>query len=127
MSPVRSFALFMSLAGALIPVIAPGESHIQSGGSSSASTHLDFRIIIPDVLYLNTRAADGIAAPVAVFSNGRNVTLATTVQGTDVVTAHLILSGAGRRAISRNAACEAAARPSGTAAPSRLVCTASTP
>jgi hypothetical protein len=116
------------MAGALMPMAAPGESHVQSGVASlSASAHLDFRIIIPEVLYLNTGAADGIAVPIAVFSNGRSVALATTVHGADSVTAHLILNGAGRRGVSRSSACGSAVKPAGAAGSYRLVCTASAP
>lgn len=129
MVSARSCALLLSVASGLMPVIASGESQLHAGGgSSSASAHLNFRIIIPQVLYLNTGATDGHAAQPAVFSNGRNVALVTTVQGAGAaVTAHLILSGAGRRAISRISACATAREPGRTVASGRLVCTASTP
>lgn len=124
MPPVRSSAFFLSMAGLLMPAMAPAESRLQTGsGSLSASAHLDFRIMIPDVLYLNTGAVDGVAAPVAVFRNGRTVALSTTVRGGDALTAHLILSAAGGRAISRASACATAA----ATVPIRLVCTASSP
>jgi hypothetical protein len=120
--------MFLGVAGLLVPMIAPGESRVQTGGGSlSAAAHLDFRIIIPEVLYLNTRAGDAIAAPVAVFSNGRNVALSTTVRGAETLTAHLILSGAGRRGITRTSACGTAIQPADGAVRIRLVCTASTP
>jgi hypothetical protein len=128
----------LALAAMLVPLLAPGESQVNSGGGTlSAAAHVDFRIVIPQVLYLNTRG-DGLAAPPAVFSNGRNIALGATLRGmagagagasgaAETLQARVILSAAGRRGVSRSTACEAAAPPSQMSAPGLLVCTASMP
>jgi hypothetical protein len=100
----------------LMPVMAAAESHIESGAATvalNATAHLNFKIVIPKVLYLHVASeADPIAGGqrVAVMSTGRDVTLNATVLT------------AARRSIAQNAPCT-----HGDAHPGPLVCTASMP
>jgi hypothetical protein len=100
----------------LIPLMAAAESHGESGSPTAAldaTAHVNFKIVIPSVLYVHVAGeADGIAGvqTVAVMSTGRDVTLNATVLT------------AARKSIVQNVPC---AR--GDAHPGPLVCTASMP
>lgn len=100
----------------LMPLMARAGSHVASSaatGTLAATAHLNFKIVIPTVLYLHVASQVELIAgeqTVAVMSTGRDVTLNATVLT------------AARRSIAQNAPC---AR--GDAHPGPLVCTASMP
>jgi hypothetical protein len=100
----------------LIPSMSAAGSHLESSSPAAAldaTAHVNFKIVIPSVLYVRMASeADGIAGvqTVAVMSTGRDVTLNATVLT------------AARRSILQNVLC---AR--GDAHPGPLVCTASMP
>ncbi len=118
----------------LMPMMATAESHMDFGaatGSLNAAAHLNFKIVIPNVLYLNV-AGDhehvAAAQTVAVMSTGRDVTLNATIR---MPTAGLrasidsaaagstLLTAAARKAIAQNVPCTRGDGP--------VVCTASMP
>jgi len=137
--------------------MAAADSHIQTAAPNSplsATAHLDFKIIIPQVLSLRVAGSNDRALgaqTVAVMSNSRNVTLHATIGGPGILAGgnvsdgvaarsktgasagggNIILSAAGRRIIAQDALCEAARSRPGAAdrdpvnAP--LLCTVSMP
>lgn len=101
----------MSSAALLLPISTGAESHLQMGAPGAglkATAHLDFKIIIPPVLYLDV-SDRGVrvpgAQPVAVMSNSRNVTLAATASSADTARGNNILSAAARKVIAQDAFC----------------------
>jgi hypothetical protein len=100
----------------LMPMMAAAESHIESGALTAAlnaTAHLNFKIVIPKVIYLQVASGAELIAggqTVSVMSTGRDVTLNATVLT------------AARRSIAQNAPCTR-----GDAHPGPLVCTASMP
>jgi len=148
----------VTAAALLLPFLAAGESHVQMGAPGAAlraTAHLNFKIIIPKVLYLNAGGGNDRVAgvqTVAIMSNSRNVTLAATVhtsdddrsaaaakqpQSDDEIRGNVILSAAAHRVIAQDAACRLGLAPPasnfadshGSAAHDtrRVVCTASMP
>lgn len=134
----RSWAFngLMSAAALLLPLTAATDSHIQTGAPSAAvdaTAHVNFKIIVPQVLYVRTAGAETMA----ILSNSRNVTLTATVRNSavtanqptsaDAVRGNVILSAAARKVIAQDAAC----RPGGPHPPlavaGQVVCTASMP
>lgn len=136
-------ALPATAAALLLPFLAAADSHLQtgaSGGALRATAHLDFKIIIPQVLSMDVaNGEDRVAGAktVAIFSNSRNVTLAASARASDQARGNVILSAAARKVIRQNAACTLAftrlAAPLQIAAAGaqadahRVVCTASMP
>jgi hypothetical protein len=138
----------MSSAALLVPMVAVPESRIQSEGAGTglqATAHLNFKIVIPKVLYLHVASAhDRDAQTVAIMSNSRNVWLTATLrtpeaQGSEgalhssasSAAAHgdIILSAAARKIIAQDTACASSEPRAGRAAAgaTQLVCTASMP
>lgn len=123
----------MSTAAILMPLSAVPESQIQTaapGKAVSASAHVNFKIVIPPVLYLSATGEQ----TVAVMSNSRNITLnatsaADTAGANGRPRSNLILNAAGRRVIARETRCAVAAVPVGTptATVHPVICTASMP
>ena len=105
----------MSTAALLLPLMVAADSHIQTKAADAAATvtnHLDFKIIIPTVLYLHVGSAnDGTtrgAETVAIMSNSRNVTLNGTVRspGPEIHSrGSVILSASARKVIAQEALC----------------------
>ncbi len=101
----------MSSAALLLPISTGAESHLQMGAPGTAlkaTAHLDFKIIIPPVLYLDVSdhgARVPGAQPVTVMSNSRNVTLAATASSADTARGNNILSAAARKVIAQDAFC----------------------
>jgi hypothetical protein len=130
-------------AALLLPFMAVPESHVQTGTANtaaSATAHVNFKIIIPPVLYLGVAGGnDRIegADTVAVMSNSRNVTLSATVRTSGDARGNLILSAPGRKLIAQDTRCALGnshaaaaftpARGDPAAAAGPLVCTASMP
>ena|ERR1700735_1582088 len=139
-------------AALLLPPTAAPDSHLQAqvgSAASSVTAHVNFKIIIPPVLYLNV-AGEGAADPrtVAIMSNNHNVTLTATIRTPDdnaagspngthgdaptrpanSVAGTFILSAAARKIIAQEAVCtpSASAHP-GTGHGNGLVCTVSIP
>ena len=116
----------------LLPLTAATDSRVQTGApdtSVSAAAQVNFKIVIPTVLYLHVddgseRTGDG-AETVSIMSNGRNVTLNATAPGSNGrARSNVILSAAARKSIAQHAQCRLAE--SGPAA-HRTICTVSTP
>jgi hypothetical protein len=126
--------------------MAVPESRIQSEGAGSglqATAHLNFKIVIPKVLYLHVASAnDSEAQTVAIMSNSRNVWLTATLRtpqdadaaarsAANSATAHgnVMLSAAARKIIAQNTACTSSEPRAGRNAQGAtgLVCTASMP
>jgi len=110
----KGFNGSMGTAALLLPLMVAGESHIQTeavGAATAATAHVNFKIVIPKVLYL--RVADGNdpiagAETVAIMSNSRNVTLNATVRtrNSDVhARGDVVLSASARKTIAQDALC----------------------
>lgn len=126
-----AFNGLMSTAALLLPLTAATDSRIQTpAANSSVSTpaHVDFKIVIPQVLYLQVGDTDGRtlgADRVAIMSNGRTVSLNATAHAADSTPrarGNVIINTAARKGIAQDAQCRLADRP---ARP--LVCTVSMP
>jgi hypothetical protein len=137
----------MSTAALLLPLMVAADSHVQTKSANAASvaaSHVDFKIVIPTVLYLhvgsaNDRTTRG-AETVAIMSNSRNVTLNATVRTpeSDVnARGSTILSSSARKVIAQDALCTprdalaaaapVAARPRAKVDDRQVVCTVSMP
>lgn len=142
----RAFNGLITGAALLLPLTAVPESRIESGTASTASNamaHVNFKIVIPQVLYLRVGPGDDALAgtqTVAVMSNGRNVTMNSTDRAPDSTVParrNVILNASARGTIARQAQCIPTPTPAGTApADSResakmgtrgVICTASMP
>ncbi len=129
----------MSSAALLVPMLAVPESRIQTaaaGAAAQATAHVNFKIVIPKVLYLHVAGVgDREAQTVAIMSNSRNVWLTATLrtpqtQGTDAAAhGNVILTAAARKVIAQDTACTLSGPRAGRAAAgaAQLVCTASMP
>jgi hypothetical protein len=116
--------------------MAAGESHLKPAAptdSSSASAHVNFKIVIPNVLYVhiggeNARTPD--TQSVSIFSNGRNVTLnssLSTADSRDHAHGNLVLSAAGRKVIAQEAPCALKFPRAANGDSRQVICTASMP
>jgi hypothetical protein len=128
------------IAAVLLPHMASADSHIQTeagGGVFTATAHVNFKIVIPKVLYLNVGAdrQAAVAQPpgtqtVAIMSNNRNVMLNGTVRALDDDAsraaghgrAGVILSASAGKIIAQDALCTA-----GAIDHRQVVCTVSMP
>jgi hypothetical protein len=140
--------IVMSAAVLLMPLMAAAESQVEAGHGSDrtmAIAHLNFRIIIPQTLYLHVNDANDRTAGaqnVAVTSNSHNVALTATLVTPSALRAPsalrtapvddfsrgVVLSSAARKVIAQGALCGAFAPAHGTVADARpVVCTASMP
>jgi hypothetical protein len=126
----RAFNGLMTGAALLLPLTAVPESRIESGTASTASSamaHVNFKIVIPQVLYLRVGPGnDGLAGTqtVAIMSNGRNVTLNSTDRAPDSnipARRTVILNASARKPIAQQAQCTP------TPAPTGIICTVSMP
>src|SRR5271154_3866795 len=108
-----AFNGLMSTAALLMPMMAAPESHVQTGAASTAvnaAVHVNFKIVIPTVLYLRMASANdrsGGAKMLTVMSNGRNVMLNPTARTPDELLAHdgVILSASAGKVIAQEAPC----------------------
>ena len=126
----RAFNGLMSGAALLLPLTAVPESRLESRTASTASSamaHVNFKIVIPQVLYLRVGPGnDGVAdtQSVAIMSNGRNVTLNSTSRAPDSnapVRRTVILNASAGKPIAQQAQCAPAPARAGT------LCTVSMP
>jgi len=133
-----AFSSSMSSAALLLPFLAVGDSQVRSRAAAkalSATAHVDFKIMIPTVLYLEAGGVRRGNAPqtVAIRSNSRTVALSASAQPSGEAPYHVVLNAAARKGISQEAACAPPAAASSSAARlpgganSRTVCTASMP
>lgn len=123
----------MSAGAALLPLLAAADSQVQTAATRaalSATAHINFKIVIPQVLYLHMGGESAGAAgarTVAIMSNGRTVTLqsSTWTSGDDRSAAHgnLILNAGARRIIAQDAQCA----PKNVMVSTQDICTASMP
>jgi hypothetical protein len=136
-----AFNCVVGAAALLLPPTAAPDSHLQAqagSAASSATAHVNFKIIVPPVLYLHVASANESAADpraVTIMSNNHNVTLTATIRGeahirtpVNSVAGNFILSAAARKIIAQEAMCT----PSASAHRvmdhrNGLVCTASIP
>jgi hypothetical protein len=132
----RSWAVngLMSSAALLWPIAAVPESRVQSEGASTAvqaAAHVNFRIVIPKVLYLHIGVGDANPETVAVMSNSRNVWLTATVRTREdhprAARGNVILSASGRNIIAQNTLCTAVDLRSAAVGANRVICTVSMP
>jgi hypothetical protein len=122
-------------ASLLLPLWASAESQLQVGpqcGKASATVHADFRIVVPQVLFLGLIGGDVQATGaqrVAIFSNSRNVTLAASSGSMVAARNRVILRAAARKAIARDAVCQLPSDVAGGALslPQAMICTVSMP
>jgi len=124
----------MCTAALLLPLRAATDSRVQAGapGTSLSSTaQVNFKIIIPTVLYLHLDSGSDRAAgmeTVAIVSNGHNVTLNATTADSHVRSrGNVILSAAARRSIAQKAQCRLGLSQAAQAAARRMICTVSMP
>ena len=135
-------------AALLLPMAAVPESRVETGAANSAlqaTAHVNFRIIIPKVLYLHvggTSDPDGTADTVAIMSNSRNVWLTATLRGSDggahggptrsaanapAGRGNVILSAAGKKVIAQDTVCRAGEPHPTAMGLSQVICTVSMP
>jgi hypothetical protein len=124
----------MAAISILLPLCAAPDSQIAGATAarkSAVAAHVDFKIVIPQVLSLDLAGGGSAgfrAHTVAVYSNGRNVTLAASSAESPAARRNVILRAAARRVIAQEAACrlpaDAAAVVSKAGA---LVCTVASP
>jgi hypothetical protein len=129
-----AFNGLMGSAALLLPLTAATESDIRSGAagrSLSATAQINFKIVIPKILYLQVAPeANRLESlnTVAVMSNSHNVDLNAslrTAHSDGSVWGNVILSSAARKSIAQEATCTLDGQ--GALAGSRLICTASMP
>jgi len=134
----RSWACngLLGFTALLLPIAALPESRVETAGASTAvqaTAHVNFKIVIPKVLYLHVGTGNDDANPetVAVMSNSRNVWLTATVRTRDehsrATRGNVILSAAARNIIAQDAVCTAADRRPTAVRASHLICTVSMP
>ena len=86
---LSAFRGLLSIAALLMPLMAAADSYLQTkatGGKFIATAHVDFKIVIPRVVYLQLGSEndrDGSPVPVRIMSNSRTVTLNASVRTTD--------------------------------------------
>jgi hypothetical protein len=121
-------------AALLLPPTAAPDSHLQAqvgSAASSATAHVNFKIIIPPVLYLHVASPnEGTGDPrVAIMSNNHNVALTATIRTpANPVAGTFILSSAARKIIAQETVCTPSASAHRGMDPGNgLVCTASIP
>lgn len=143
-----AFNGLMSATALLLPLTAVPESRIESQSASSASSttaHVNFKVVIPQVLYLHVAPANDNTAganTVGIMSTGHNVTLNATVRTPDSnipARRNVILNAAARKAIAQDAQCTPPQAPTPGGAPPvgspdstetgtrAVICTASMP
>jgi hypothetical protein len=129
-----TFNGLIGTAALLLPLTAATESDIRSGApgrSLSATAQINFKIVIPKVLFLQVAPeANRVAGinTVTVMSNSHNVDLNAslrTAHSDGSVWGNIILSTGARKAIAQKAACTLDGQ--GALTGSRLICTASMP
>jgi hypothetical protein len=111
----KGFNGSMSVVALLLPSMVAAESHIQTEASAApaVTAHVNFKIIIPKVLYLRVgseTARTAAAETVAIMSNGRNVLLNATVRTPDPdvrAPGRVVIGAAGRKVIAQDALCMA--------------------
>jgi hypothetical protein len=128
-----TFNVLIGSAALLLPLTAATESHLQTGATNaglSATAQVNFKIVIPRVLYLHLAGGSEGAQTVAVMSNSHNVTLnASTGRPDDGGSAHgnVILNAGARKPVAQEAVCSMGERLGPPVAAGRLICTASMP
>lgn len=132
----------MSSTALLLPFTAVPESRVQTAVPStaaSAAAHVNFKIVIPQVLYLQVGdlqlgdlqlggadSRNAGAQTVAVMSNGRNVTLNATLPAADsnarnrsnvILSANVVLRASARKVIAQDTQCALTPIPAAAALP----------
>ncbi len=120
----------MSIAALVLPLLAAGESQFDVESAApraarplAAAAHLNFKIVIPQVLSLDIPGGAGrdTQARASVGSNGRSVALAST-HAADATRHDVVLTAAGRTLV-READCVPDVPPKAA----RVTCTVSMP
>ncbi|MDP8985690.1 MAG: hypothetical protein M3N97_11770 [Pseudomonadota bacterium] len=126
----------LTATGLLLPMGGAAESQLGTGKSNarvSASAHVDFRIVIPQTLSLDVangdtqRAGTQSVAPVAIYSNSRNVTLAASTGSAPAARNNVVLRATAGKVIERGAACRFPDDARGAAETNRMICTVAMP
>ena len=121
----------MSIAALVLPLLAAGESQFDVGSAApraarprAAAAHLNFKIVIPQVLSLDIPGGARLEAQAraSIGSNGRSVALAAT-RAADAARRDVVLTAAAGRNLVREADCV----PDAPAPAARVTCTASMP
>ena len=119
-----AFNGLVSTASLLLPLTAVPESHVQTaapGATLTASTHVNFKIVIPKVLSLQMGDAKSLAMngeTVAVTSNGHSVSLNAIERSANSDSrsrGNVVLYSAARKGIAQNAPCTLGGRPAAAA------------
>ena len=127
-----AFNGLMSTAALLLPLTAATDSRVQTGAPGtavSAAAQVNFKIIIPTVLYLHLGSGGeraGGAETVSIISNGGNVTLNATTPGSNA-RGNVVLSAAARKSIAQDAQCGLGLSQAAQPAARRMICTVSMP
>ncbi len=130
----RAFPGLLTITSLLLPLWASAESQLQVGprsGKTSAAAHVDFRIVVPQVLSLGLIDGDTQvpgAQRVAIFSNSRNVTFAAS-GGSMPAARSRVIHAAARKPIARDVVCQLPADVGGggRSLPHAMICTVSMP
>jgi hypothetical protein len=124
----------MTATALLLPLWAAAESlqAAPESGKVAAAAHVDFRIVIPNVLSMGLAGGESLgsgAQRVAIFSNGRNVTLAASGGSSAAARDNVILRAAAGKVVAREAACRLPADASRSVfpKPNGMICTVSMP
>ncbi len=131
-------------AALLLPWAAVPESRVETAAANAAlqaTAHVNFKIVIPQVLYLHVAGSDAAAGDtVAIMSNSHNVWLTATLRPAEVRgigsrasavanggRGNVILSSAGGRIIAQNTRCAAGDTRPPRGVVNHLICTVSMP
>ena len=106
---IAKVTLFASMASVLLPVWAPGESHMASEPHSAsqlpvATAHVLFKIVIPEELSMKILDERAGEPGLTVSGNDRKDTPLSIV-GNDTAPHQVMLSAVGHRSIARFATC----------------------
>jgi hypothetical protein len=121
-----TFNGMMSSAALLVPLMTAADSRLQTGAPTtalSASVQVNFKIVIPQVLYLGNAGLD----TVSIMTNSRNVTLSADVRASDSsphAHGNVVLSAATGKVIAQDSRCKPDSPGTGA---HQVICTASMP
>ena len=121
----------MGSAALLVPMIAVPESRVQigeAGTAPQATAHVNFKIVIPEVLYLHV---EGVNSRELQTNAWLTASVRTHTSGGDAAPPHgnVVLNAAAHKIIAQDTACTLSEPRAGraSAVATQLVCTASMP
>jgi hypothetical protein len=106
---IAKVKLFAAMASVLLPVLAPGESHMATEPHSAsqlpvATVHVLFKIVIPEELSMKIDDERAGEPGMTISGNDRKET-ALSIPGNDTASHRVMLSAVGHRSIVRFATC----------------------